>query len=783
MGIYVDENYSSNDFYRPTDEINPALKQDDPKYSLEMSQYIYSEFAKGDTAITPGDIERFNRTKLYSEGRQDTSIYKDMLLSEFKHVKEGPEMLYVNEDGQPFNKTSRKGFMNVNFDDVFSPAPHFMSKIIGIFEGQDHNIVTEAIDENSIAQKEQEKYKALVKGRHAKFLQRMDNLMGIDYQEEGVLPANEKELMIFDSLGAFKLKYEIGLQKALSHTFLASKLPKLKRQIIKDLIIFGYAATVDYFDYNTGEVRIRRHDPANLILERSKDPTFDDISYFAYIDYVTLFQLKHETGLSDKDLHNISMTFAGKLGNAPTYEYIADINGDYDFYRCRVPVLKSTWKSNDYEYRTRRTNNNGETIDFVEPYKGRKTPKVYDKDKRKTYRVSAKSLYHASWVIGTEIVYDFGKVHDVGFDYKEKEVPLGIHVYHIEEKPIFESCIPALDQIELTFLRLQNGIAQASPPGIAVEYNSLMGMTFENDEWQPLDMLRLKSQTGNIIFSVSPNGVEIPPNYPFPITELKGGLGTVIDDCAKSFELAYNNLRIATGIDDITSSLSTPTQQQGKAVTELAVSATGNTLKPVYAGYLSIKESMAQSALLRIQGLVYSEQESVYTDIIGEQAVEVLKSVGNKMPIQLGVHAYAAPDDMLKQEVRLAAQGAMAGGKNGIPALKYSEYLFIIESLNTMQSVNYARMYIAMKESQREQEERQFALDSQKAQAEGVMAQNEQKAQAEMMKLEKEKERILIEIEAKKNADLELEAAKHQFKLEEIRLQNATKPVTNTPKS
>jgi len=243
--------------------------------------------------------------------------------------------------------------------------------------------------------------------------------------------------------------------------------------------------------------------------------------------------------------------------------------------------------------------------------------------------------------------------------------------------------------------------------------------------------------------------------------------------------LAYNNLRVITGIDDITVA-SRPVNDQGKAVTELAVSATINTLKPVYAGYLSIKENTALSVVLKIQGLLLTGGESIYQDIIGESAVAALKAVGSKSPVQLGIHLIAAPDDQFKQEVRAAAQAALAGGKNGIPALKYSEYMFIIENLNTTSGISASRMYIAMKEAEREQEEKQFALQSQEKQSTEVQKQNQQKAQQEMAKLQAEKDKSITEIEAKKIADLELEDRKHQHILDQIRLKSELEPERST---
>ena len=43
----------------------------------------------------------------------------------------------------------REGWDNMNFEDIFSPAPKYINNIVGIMEAQDHDVVVEATDENS----------------------------------------------------------------------------------------------------------------------------------------------------------------------------------------------------------------------------------------------------------------------------------------------------------------------------------------------------------------------------------------------------------------------------------------------------------------------------------------------------------------------------------------------------------------------------------------------------------------------------------------------------------
>lgn len=772
--MYFSEKYNRL-FTRPSCDIDPKRKGTDPSWSRAMVEYIYSQYMMGNCAITMGDVDRFNINLSYARGRQDTSIYKDMILDEYRGSSDVPK---YSDGGSsyspPKSKKARRGWVSINFDNVFSPMPKYINTIIGIMEGQEHNILVNAIDERSSDLKDELKYRRYVQGKYMDKLMVVDSMMGIESHGDNVIyPTSVEELRMFEEMGEFKLAYEIGIQRAVDHTMKASNDKKIKRNIIKSAVTFGIASVMDYFDYDIGEVRVKHLDVRSLIVERSREDDFSDASFWGYIDYITIAQLKSETGLMDDELYSIAGNFAGKLGNMSFYDMGVDDTGFYNFYSCKVPRLVAYWISNDTVYHTTR-NVRGVDIDFIEPYRfGKggsvKMPRVYDSDGKKTTKTTSQSLYGCKWVIDTDVVYNIGKAHDISFDYEGKKVESPIRVYKIDGISIVENCIPIVDQIALTFYRLQNGIAKAPPPGLKIEYNSMLGMTFEDDdEWKPLDGLKLYSQSGHIIFNASPSGVELPPNMPDPIQELRGGLGTIIQDAADSLALFYQQLMEITGIDRLSASSISPSRDQGKFVTEVAVAATTNALRPIYSCYLSMKEQLARGIALRVQAVVLGRDDTKYHKILGDAAVEALRVAGYFPPVSFGIHLEAMPDEAMKAAVREAAMAALAGGKNGIPALSYSEYLFIIEQLNTNAGLYYARVYIARKEAETQMQAQQRAEASQKLLSEETMKQNEQKSAQLLEKIDKEKNNEIEILNVKHKHEIELEVLKHENKMKEL---------------
>jgi hypothetical protein len=786
----ISNNYKRGFFERPSDDVDPDYKQNSSQWSKSFVEHIYSNYCKGNCAITPDDVARFAINLSYARGRQDTNLYKDLILDEFQSDTTSPQY----QDGgdtknPPKNKSSRDGFVNINFHDTMSPMPKYMNTIIGIMEGQEHMVNINAIDEKSGDLREDIKFKRFAQGALKSKLDAFMKAMEIETGEDQVIyPASVDELGMFEQMGEFKLTYEIGLQRALEHTLKASNDKKIKRAIIKDILTYGITATMDTFDYALGEVRTRHLDVNNLIIESSREEDFSDVSYWGIIEYITVADLKHETEMTDDDLYGLAGNYVGVYGNRSSYDKTVDELGFYDFYKCRIPVLVAYWLSNDSKYFTTRKLDDGMEEEFPEPYRKRsngtsRKPRVFNNDKKLTTKETTQVLYGAKWILGSDVIYDFGRTHDVAFDYSGRKPVTPIQVYKIDEKPPVENCKPMLDQIALTFYRLQNGIANSPPPGLAIEYGSLMGMTMEDDEkWKPMDSLRLYSQKGHIIWNATPEGVEFPPTNHKPIEQLKGGLGTVVNDAAMSFELAYQQLMEITGIDRLSSNSQSPSGEPGKFVTPVAVSATNNTLRSVYAGYLSMKEQMAKSITLRVQAAVLSYDDTPYKRIIGDAAVIALKSAGFDPPIAFGIHMVAAPDDALKSEIRNAAMNALAGGKNGVPALMYSEYLYLIEQLiNTFAGISYARIYIAKKEVEADQAAKQSAAATQQQMSDNTIQQNKLKAQDEIQKREDETQKELAIIEAQKQADLEKMQRKfeYDYRLKELDKQNENKLVTS----
>ena len=787
--------FQNDNYLKPSDDIDPNKKSNKPDYSRDYSKWIYSRFMKDGSAIKSDMAARFVRNRKYAEGRQETQQYKDWIFgggSNDVSIPVSSDRIIKGTDvGSNHLNIEDLGIDNVNFDDVFSPLPKYVENIVGIMRSNHHDIVIDAIDENSGTAKEEMKFGAYISAQMKALLVRFNTVFGIpDTKEQPVLPASLQELELFDNIGAFKLPYEIAMEKAIAHTFDISQLDdSIKDDIIADLIIDNYACLVTIQNPNTGKFEQIRKDVLEIVMEDSKRYDFSDSSWGGYIEYYTIAKLRTETGWDEKVVQDLAEKYKGQFENPQNFDSSQD-HGRYKYDDYRVPVLHSFWRAFDKEFYSERNTSNG-PIQKYEPYKnnGKREPKA--RNGRKLDKVTIRRLYNAKWVIDSEEVFNYGIVTNTPYNFGENDVEFPIRLARGKGKSKIESMIPIEDQIFLTFLKTQNAIAKAAPPGIAIEWGSMQNISFGKKKLTAKDSLRLYSLDGNIIYQLdapSVPGQRSGHNPGKAVEELRGGLGNAITDGIQGIEFLYRQLDVITGIDGITSVTQQPNRDTGKAVTEMAVSATSNTLKPIYNQFLYLKKASAKITAWQIQALVTSYsvkdlEDCPYFRALGRANLIAILTAGNFPPVVYGFIIEARATDGEKQRILETATAALQSGKNGIPAITYSEYSFILRFLNSGKSIKYLELWMAKKEQERAVAEQKRAEQNIKVQSEEQRKTDQQKSENEKNKVGWEQGKELAIIQAKGEQERATQTEKYilEEKLldKQMRLQRMSQP-TNT---
>ena len=290
--------YKTGNWPFPSHEIDPKLKG--KEWLMAFCQAMFSAWIRDKTALPYSLLNEYASLRAYGAGKQDPEIYQDLLL--------GPE------DNQNKGNTEREGWLNINWD-IFSPAVKFKNVVIGIMEGQEHDIQATAIDPISGDEREEKKWDLWFQAQYKEGLQYIDRNMGIQRSQDEFIPENLQELNIYEELGGFKLKKEYAMERGIDFTLYISDWKEIKRKLFNDLMDIGATGTKDYVDKFTGKVRCRYSNPSRLIIQYSKHYNHRNSEGAGEVIPMKIVDIRGEApDISEDDLREIAFQYQGITG-------------------------------------------------------------------------------------------------------------------------------------------------------------------------------------------------------------------------------------------------------------------------------------------------------------------------------------------------------------------------------------------------------------------------------------------------------------------------------------
>lgn len=712
------------------------FKDKDKQWAISNNEYILYQYYENN-GIPYSFQDKIDLLRLYAAGKQPTEYYKDVLLGK---KKKNP---MENDNDTSFN---RKGFMNVDFNSIFTVAPKYIYQIRGIFEAQDHEISIQAIDTLSSDKKLIAKEKLFLRKQHADLLQ---NVQRKD-QEDIPLPTDRAELNLYEEMGGFKLQYETAMEKILGFTENYSDYPELKRKIIEDFMVANVAGAMDVYDEGQKVVGVEYIDPKEVIIEYSRDKGFTNSRFAAIPQLYTIVELRAMTDICEEELSSIAGKYLGQYGNPK------ELLTNYDTWT--IPVLHSFWKSVDVESEigTGTVEINPKKVRASELRSGkikRVGDRFYKKKKNMLLEKSRiKTVYESQWIIGTKHIFNYRKLKNIPFNYATKDAILPIHLYKLPGTSIVERMKPILDQIQLAFLQLQNIRAKASPDGFSIELGALENVTMGSKKYSPLELIKLRTQTGVLIYrATTAESMLGEGSKPNPISPLNGGYGRMLQDVIQDMELQFQFLADITGIDRMSSVTGAVRTQDSAAATKIAASGTSTSLSPLYVGWLTIKEKLAKSIALRAENICIDNKDKNkgYYNIIGTKGVKAIAEAGKKYPINWGITMIARDKNEDVAEIRNSASRAFELGN-----IDQSVYLFILNEIKKPYNASYMRHYLALKEGKAKEQQSKAAIESTKALEQKEINVNKIKIQSK-----------IAEIKVQSDADIRLEREKSRLRI------------------
>ena len=678
------------------------VRQNTPKdkdYFLNNSMGMLSLHIRERGGISPASQGRFKYLRDYAAGKQDENTYKDYFSTEQSNGEPTPSPPVTAIDGkggftQP-SEGKRKGYMNILWK-VVSPAPKVMSNLLGKFEMAQYDIKADPIDALSGAEVENQMVELWALKENLPFLKQYYSDMGIDMKVPDYIPDTVEELKLYRDRGGFKAEHAMNMESLINWTTKVSNWKDIKKDLTKDLVVVGTCACMDYYDTEDCTEKNQYADPENLIIQNSKYSDFRDSEFAGLLTEMSVSELrvKLDSEGIDKDvyepeLQKCARSYAGILGNP--YEttsgfFETPIEGGgwkYDFFR--VLVFNSFWIDSDEIKDLISTNRYGKTKIYRKP-----DLKKDLKPNEKLNSTIIRKRFRCSHVVGTELIFNWGVDHNITRPNK-KDVLLPIHAYKLPFLSITDQCIPFYDNLAIIWDKYQNNIATSINKGYVFDWDSFAELDKAGQN-SMVEVLRRFMETG-IAFSKKTNARGIHQTYAPPIQELEGGMGTAVQDFLSQLDVNLKLIENVTGFNPLT--MGTVNPNNPVSTSEMAASATSDTLRPILTGVLSVKENMAKNVVLTIQLLLQYDKDAqkTYSEIIGQRGIKLMQ-IAEGNAVKYGINLEARPSDQEKRDLLESAKIALQSGRNGQPGITEADYFAITGVLNSGGSLRLAEMWL-----------------------------------------------------------------------------------------
>lgn len=743
MGVYQESVYEAGGAQKPLDEIDPTLKNG--VWVADRIRYIYNQYLSGHCAFTPDDAKKLELYRLYAAGKQPTDIYRESLTYE---TTKGNKQSAVSQ---------RKAYHNINWNSLMSPMPKYVRKIEGMFLSQDHDIVATATNEKARVDKFEKMAQKYVGIQLASLKKKVDAMMGVPELAaimQGFVERDMEEIQILSNAGEYKLPYEAAGEMVVEHTMKISNFDHARRKLVRDIICSDMVGLREVIRDN--HVVWEYADPANVILPYSSENHFNDIDYGGYQEWWKINDLRKKplygkngelVKLNEKELREIAMRFHKyNHGDKRAFKYYDKYYSDTDTYGYDdyiVPVIYGAFKSVDTEY----------SYKFKVAGEERIAPGKWGISRDNTIIDSTDTIYHGRWIPYTDYHFDCGMMNEIPRNSAGK-VLIPFHFVKLDGSSIMENSIPILDQYAMLGYRFQNAWAQAVPTQFTYDWTALENISSSSGgKLDPFDIVRMHLHGAGVPFRSKPLDSDI--NYPISagIARLEGGIGTsALNEFIVTEQMLDAKLVSVTGIPAI----ETAGERTPVAVARMAVAAMSDVLKPRYDIYINAKEKVAYNTVYRVQIMLKHSEDAFkfYADAIGTGYAEYLKMAYDTEPASIGVMFEALATEEMKQATIQAATTALQGGKNGVPLLRMSEYIYLVRNINTPSGLKAFELLLRHREIVDDQLAQQRAEANQQAQSQAIQDQITIKGAMTMAETQAKGGLELMKIKAQRDLDL-----------------------------
>jgi hypothetical protein len=698
------------------------------EYILQFAKYMERKSIGLDGSVYNARLARYSMNRLYAQGSQ-------------------PIEQYVNRIGLDNKKPA---YANISWK-ITSPAPKFIEIITNGMMKRSEKVTATNLDPLASKEKAEGRTKSKFMLRKKQDLAQLEEMTGLSLMPDVVRESEtEAEIDLYFDLNN-KQTEEIVFEEILQLILNENRYPELKRRLIRDTIECGIAGTRTYVDHK-GRVKVKRVRPENLISSYSEESDFDNIMYAGEIIPMSLHDLRLEAGnqLTEQEYVEIANKVKNSWGNGG-YSFEAGSTYANNTYRpyddVNVMVLQGFYITTRTQYYEKKENKFGSysihkrSADYKVPQNS--------KYKREMIAQKDKVVYKFNLILQTNYIFGYGLEVDMikpMSDLSEVYLPITIYMpnnYQMNNKPLIETMIPTIDQMQVIRYKLQLLIAKARPAGVAIAIDGLDDIDLGTGVLSPLELTEVYDQSGNYYF----RALDESGNYKQfrPIENLPNGMGTQLQELISAYNTFLALLRDDTGLNEASDGAAVDARA-GFRTTQLALNASNNATSFIYDSVIDVMNRTLKKAAVLVQDIVCLKKKSYdgYAKVVGEEDLKFIQLNKEYANINFGVSLEMLPDDAKKEELSRAIDLSIQSG-----AIKPSDKYMLMSIPNIKVAYQYLKIT--------EQKYRKQAQEDAKANTDYAVQQNSGAAQA---KAQAEAQLIQIKETLRKDALLAQEEMK-----------------------
>lgn len=633
--------------------------------------------------------------------------------------------------------------------------------VVSYLDAMPFKIVCEGADILSITEKDKERMKLYAKAMVKPMRVELEQAMGIKLSPENEHDPDDMEDVDLYMQGEHKLSVEVGMEAALKYFFKLNDFREVKRLLIEDLwTLYGAAL---YVSYNGEKLSFEYVNFPDIIIPMTKTSSFKNAKYGAHITWKKLGDVRKEAG--------DTITF-------DEYKRIANIAYNYS-----VTGQWNTYIGNGQYYGSTVYNSEWDNLDvpvIVGEFRSANIVK-YNVSKKKNGRMSVsegegaiqkdwEDVYCGKYIPDANVIYNYGKKKNMPRNKTNGQYDLsGVLGYCIFQPVNYDNfnvspvgrMIPFGKKVQLIELRMQHLIAKSSPGGYALNLDAMAEASkLLKGIKDPMKIYSIFTQTGAFYY----RGMKADGSYQEPPIKFLQGIDLVqLQGLTQTYLFYMGEMERAVGGSAVGMG-AVPEERTAVGVQQLAQQAADNALGYIKFALEDIVIRASTQMARYIQMMHRQNKFDINSLAYGKENIQAIKDMGNFelrdynifINYRMTLEEEAVFNEFLKE--------ALAKG-----TLMPEQAMWLKEM--SKDSVKMAMLYA--RRERKKQEKQAAAMQQQNIVSQQQTAQ--MTAQLDMQNKQAELQLKLQSDMQLKQMDMDLEEKRHNWKMQEIALQQGMK--------